>query len=62
MPDNTFIDSIEFSPDSLITAAKKIRVKQTADPDGYSNYLLKQIIPAVASPLSIMYNSFLSIS
>jgi hypothetical protein len=62
VPSNTSIDSIEFSPTSLITAAKKIRAKQTADPDGYSNYLLKQIIPAVAFPLSIMFNSFLSIS
>jgi hypothetical protein len=57
-----FIETIDFSPMRLITATKKIRSKLTADPNGYSNYLLTKIMPALASPLSIMYSSFLSIS
>ena len=62
VPNHTSIDSIDFTPTKLIATSKKIKAKKTTDPDGYSNILLKQVIPSLAYPLSLMYNSFLSIS
>jgi hypothetical protein len=62
VPNHTSIDSIDFTPTKLIATSKKIKAKKTTDPDGYSNILLKQVIPSLAYPLSLMYNSFFSIS
>jgi ribonuclease P/MRP protein subunit RPP40 len=56
------IDFISFTPTKLIAAAKRIKAKKTTDPDGYSNILLKQVMPSLAYPLSLMYSSLLSIS
>ena len=58
VPNHTSIDSIDFTPTKLIATSKKIKAKKTTDPDGYSNILLKQVIPYLAYPLSLMYNSF----
>ena len=35
--------------------------KMTCDPEGYSPYLIKQIISALADPLSLLFNSFFSV-
>ena len=40
---------------------KRMKGKMTCDPDGYFPYLIKQIISALADPLSLIFNSFFSI-
>ena len=41
--------------------SKKIKPKFSQGPDGYSSYLLTKIVPAIAEPVSIMYQSFMSV-
>lgn len=55
------LDDIQFSAEKLHRVIKRMKGKMTCDPDGYSPYLIKQIITALAGPLSLLFNSFFSI-
>ena len=55
------LDCVDFNSDAILKVSKKIKFKITADPDGYSYYLLKQILPGIVSPLSMMFESFMSV-
>ena len=57
---DTKLDDIQFSEEKLHRVTKRMKGKMTCDPDGYSPYLIKQIIPALAGPLSLLFNSFFS--
>ena len=59
--DGVKLDDVHFSPASLIKACKRIKPKLTPGPDGYPPFLIKQIISSIASPLSTMYQSFMSV-
>ena len=61
VPSGVKLDYVYFSPDALIKACKSIKPKLTPGPDGYPPFLLKQIICSISSPLSAMYQSFMSI-
>lgn len=58
----TPIETINFDEIKIMAAAKKIRSKSktSCDPDGYPIILLTKLISVLSLPLSIMYNSFLS--
>ena len=55
--DDVKLDDVYFSPD----ACKRIKPKLTPGPDGYPPFLIKQIISSIAGPLSVMYQSFMSV-
>jgi len=40
---------------------KKLKPEMTCDPDGYSPFLVKQLVSAFADPLTLLFSSFLSI-
>jgi len=39
----------------------KVIPKMTCDPDGYSPFLVQQLVSAFADPLALLFSSFLSI-
>jgi len=50
-----------FSPDTLVKISKKLKPKLISGPDGYSPFFLKQIISAIAAPLCMVYQCFMSV-
>ena len=61
VPDSVSLDNINFSPEAILRAIRKIKPKTMAGPDGYSSYLSKKIGNSLAFPLSIIFSSFLVI-
>jgi len=59
--DSISIDTVQFTPAKLLKVTKKLNNKTTADPDGYCNLLLKEIIPAISYAVCIMFQSFTSV-
>ena len=59
--ENTMLDNIQFRPETIVKLSKKIKPKSSQGPDGYSSYLLTKIVPAIAEPVSMMYQSFMSV-
>lgn len=59
--DDIKLDTVNFSPAALLKICKKLKPKATSDPNGYCNYLLKQIMPAITVPVCDMFHSFLSV-
>ena len=55
------LDDIQFSAVKLHRVVKRMKGIMTCDPNGYSPYLIKQIISALADPLSLLFNSFFSV-
>ena len=55
------IDTVRFSPARLLKICKKLNSKTTGDPEGYSNFLLKQIMPAISVPVCNLFQSFMSV-
>ena len=53
--DEIKIDTVQFTPARLLRISKKLNSKTTSDPDGYSNFLLKQIMPAISVPVCNMF-------
>ena len=62
-PDETFIDVVIFDVPKLCTALRKIKTKSkySSGPDGYPIILLLKLANALVGPLSLIYNSLLSI-
>jgi hypothetical protein len=60
---NVLIDNIHFDELKVIKAAKKIRTKHknTCDHEGYPILLLTKLISVLSIPLSLIFNSFMSI-
>jgi len=58
---NVKLDTVNFSPTVLLKICKKLKPKLTNDPNGYCNYVLKQIIPAITVPVCQMFHSFMSV-
>ena len=59
--DEIKIDTVQFSPARLLKICKKLNSKTTGDPDGYSNFLLKQIMPTISVPVCSLFQSFMSV-
>jgi len=58
VPDNVSIGTIHFSPGTIIKAIKVCKHSRTLDPDGFSNYVLKQLSSSLISPLCVLFNHF----
>ena len=58
---NVSLDAVEFTKEKVHRVIKKLKPKLTRDPDGFSPYLVKQLITGLSSPLSLLFNSFLSV-
>ena len=60
---NSNIDNVVFDIHGILVAAKKIKSKSktTPDPDGYPVILLTKLINVLCEPLSLIFNSFMSI-
>jgi len=57
------VSSVLFDDFKVLKAARRIKTKSkfSAGPDGYPVLLIHKLIPALAGPLSLFYNSFMSI-
>ena len=55
------LDVVYFKPEALLKIGKKLKPKLSADPDGYCYYLLKQVLPALAVPIGLLFDSFMSV-
>ena len=55
------LDAVQFSTDKIHEAIKKLKPKFTWDPEGFPAYLVKQLTTAFPGPLSLLFNSFLSV-
>ena len=63
LPTGAVLDTVSFDIPKLIKAIKKIKNKNkiSSGPDGYPIKLLTTVAPALLEPLSLMYNSFMSV-
>ena len=52
---------MQFSTDKIHKVSKKLKPKFTRDLEGLPTYLVKQLITALPGPLSLLFNSFLSV-
>ena len=59
--ESTMLDSILFRPETIVKISKKIKPKLSQGEDKYSSYLLTRIVPAIEEPVSMMYQSFVSV-
>ena len=57
----TTLGSIEFSTKKIRNVIRKLKPKMTCDPEGYSSYLVKQLVSALPEPLMLLFNSFMSV-
>jgi len=58
---NVCLDGVQFTEEKIRRVIRKLKPKSTRDPEGYSPYLVKQLICALPGPLSLLFNSFLSV-
>ena len=61
MPDTVSLDVINFTPEKVIAAIKKLKPNKSSGPDGLPPLLFKKTASSLAEPLSIIYNSFMSV-
>ena len=54
---NTFIDSVEFTPDSVFNALKHLKPTTSSGQDGIPNICLKNCASALAVPLCHIFDS-----
>ena len=59
--DNVELSNIEFTPASVTRAIKKLKSNLSSGPDGLPPVMFKQLAPQLASPLSQLFSSFMSI-
>jgi Reverse transcriptase (RNA-dependent DNA polymerase) len=59
--DNVELDFIEYTPDKVCAAIKKLKAGGSCGPDGYPPLLLKKIKDCVAGPFSLMFTSLMSV-
>jgi hypothetical protein len=59
--DTQKLESVIFNRVSIIRAAKKIKPKLTCDPDGYPSLLITKLISVLALPLSLIFQTLMSI-
>ena len=63
MPPSPSIDSISFDPSKIIKMPKKVKskCKTSLDPEGYPTILISKLINVLSEPLTLLFNSFMSI-
>jgi len=58
---NTTLDTVQFTAEKIYKVIRKLKPKMTCDPDGYSPFLIKQLVSAFVDTLALLFSSFLSI-
>ena len=60
---NEFIESIDFTDNKLITSIRRTKNKSkfSCGPDNYPALILTELCPVIVTPLSLIFNSFMSI-
>ena len=61
VPSDVFIDNVDFSAEAILRATRKIKAKAAAGPDGYPPILIKELGSCLAEPLSMIFQSFMSV-
>ncbi len=61
VPDDVFLDSVTFTPEKVLAAIKKIKRNKASGPDGYPPLVYRNIATALATPLSLIFTSFMSV-
>jgi hypothetical protein len=55
------LDTVDFSPAKVLAAIKKLKPNKSGGPDGFPPLLFKQLAPALATPLSLIFESLMSV-
>ena len=58
---NIKLDTVQFTAEKIHKVIKRLKPKITRDPEGYSPFLVKQLVSTFADPLALLFSSFLSI-
>ena len=58
---NSKFDTVQFTAEKIYKVIRKLKPKMTCDPEGYTPFLVKQLVSALADPLSLLFSSFFSI-
>jgi len=58
---NVNLDAVEFTMEKIRKVIKKLKPKLTREPEGFSPYLVKQLITALSGSLSLLFSSFLTV-
>ena len=61
VPDDVCLNSIDFSPEYILRAMRKMKNKTSSGPDGFSPTLVKNIGSCLVYPLNFIYTSFMSV-
>ena len=56
VPDGVSIESVNFTAESIYSAAKNVKAK-TTNPDGFTSVMMKKL----CIPMSLIFNSFMSV-
>jgi len=54
-------NTVQFTTEKIHKVIKRLKPKMTRDPEGYSPFLVKQLVSTFADPLALLFSSFLSI-
>ena len=58
---HTRLDHIEFNPDNVMRAIKKLKANSASGVDGLPPLIYKNLAPYLAEPLALIFESFLSV-
>jgi hypothetical protein len=59
---DTKIVTVKFEPDIIYNIIRQLKPKTTCDPEGFSPLLIKRLISSITYPLSLIFDSFMSVS
>ena len=61
VPDDAKLESVDFTVENVFAAIKKLKAGGSSGPDGFPPVLFKKLAGIVAEPLSLIFNSFMSV-
>jgi len=59
--ENIRLENVQFHAETVMKLSQKIKPELFQGPDGYPPYLLKKILPAIADPICMLFQSFMSV-
>ena len=60
-PESAMLDCIDFTPETVFATTRKLRKNKSCGPDMVPPALLANLATSLAEPLSILFNSFMSV-
>jgi len=61
VPENSNLENIEFTPENIYAAIRKLRISGASGPHGFSPRLFKTLASCLSAPLSLLFSSFMLI-